>query len=91
MPAKDQLDPDSVRTRIRVWLATHPGWHDTKAVAQGVLGADVRPADKTALVRELSRMARSGEGVASHRPADTPARGPGTKYAQAGTRPPATV
>lgn len=89
MPAKDQLDPNSVRTRVRVWLAMHPGWHTSRDVAAGVGITDA--AGRTALVRALNRLADRGEGVTSYRPPGAPSRGPGTVYAQAGTRPPATV
>jgi hypothetical protein len=86
VPAKDQLDPDSLRSRARVWLALHPGWHPSRAVAAG-LELD-RPAQRTALVRELNRLAAKNEGAASYRDSALPARGPGTLYAQAGTAPP---
>lgn len=89
MPAKDQLDPNSLRTRTRVWLAMHPGWHTSRTVTDGVLPGGADPADRTALIRALNRMAARGEGVVTYRPPDAPSRGPGTVYAQAGTRPPA--
>lgn len=89
MPAKNQLDPTSLRTRTRAWLATHPGWHPSRTVVTGVLGDAADPADRTALIRELNRMVTRREGVTSYRPPDAPSRGPGTLYAPAGTTPPA--
>lgn len=83
MPAKDQFDPDSLRSRARAWLAIHPGWHPPRAIADG-LGITETP-DRTALTKELRRLAERSDGAVSWRDPAIPARGPGTLYARGGT------
>lgn len=89
MPAPNQLNPDSLRTKLRVHLASHPGWHDTGSIADA-LGVPRGP-DRTALVRELNRLAAGSDGVTSYRDPSLPSRGPGTKYARHGTPAPQTT
>lgn len=86
VPAKDQLDPNSLRSRARTWLALHPGWHPPRAIADGI--GLTETAERTALVRELNRLAGRNDGAVSWRDPALPARGPGTKYARGGTEPP---
>lgn len=78
MPAKDQVDPESLRTKLRAHLASHPGWHESRSIADA-LGISRGP-ERTALVRELNRLVRNGT-VVSYRPRNLPSRGPGTLFA----------
>lgn len=85
-PRHAQVDPDSTRTRLRAWLAEHPGWHTSRDIAVGVGVSD--PTERTAMIRELNRLTRTNT-VVSYRAPNLSKRGPGTVYAaNPGTAPP---
>lgn len=83
MPARDQLVADSRRTQIRIWFATHPGWHSPSAL-YGAFPDD----DRQTIRNEVKRLADATDGVIRYRRPGAAPKGPGTKYARPGTNPP---
>lgn len=55
MPAPNQIDPTSRRSRIRLFFATNPGRHRPRDVATALGDEYLRVAN------ELARMARDGD------------------------------
>lgn len=80
MPARNQLVADSLRTRLRTYFATHPGWHKASAVADDLGIKD--PTARRDVTIECSRLARNQDGVIAHRPTSARSRGPGTLFAR---------
>lgn len=87
MPALTRYAPDSLRSRLRAWLALHPGWHTSRTIATD-LGIDT-PKGRRDVNIELRRLSAERDAVITYRPADAPPRGPGSMYARPGTPPPA--
>lgn len=79
MPAPKQINPTSLRSRLRLYFMTNPGNHRPLDVATA-LNAPART-----VANECARLARSGE-LARARPPGSAAMGPGVTYTLAKPR-----
>lgn len=86
-PARGQLRPASIRSRIRRWFEHRPGWYTAADLYD-----DLPDIDRQDIRNELKRLADAAgdDGVIRYRPPGLPAKGPGTVYARTGTPPPGT-
>lgn len=83
-PAKNQIDPHSLPSRIRDWLTEHPGEHRPAEVCDGLPAPEHTPRKRwmTRVGGELSRMALAGDLVRRQVPHESgePGRRPTTLY-----------
>lgn len=78
MPAKNQLRPGSMTTRIRQWFADNPGPHKPSECADA-LGA-VGKRERVAVMSQVARLARTGGALHRWRAEESAAMGPGVYY-----------
>jgi len=76
MPRANQIDPTSLRSRLRLFFLTNPGQHRPKDVAVALSEPTVTVSN------ECARMARTGILVKSRPPGSKP-MGPGATYSLA--------
>lgn len=83
MPAKAQIKPTSLSSRIRLYLLDHPGRHSAAALADAIAPPEDRKDDRTwwsqAVSAECGRMVR--KGLLTRERASAASMGPGVTYA----------